>query len=96
MWVQLEASNSSHTHTNIHKHTHKNKAITWSYLHVAFLHIKNSKLLLSSKKRVEIQTNNNLIKGNQMRVKDFELFWLRVEVRGMDEGMERDVEEHGG
>lgn len=35
-----------------------------------------------SKKRVEIQTNNNLIKGNKMRVKEFErkqsLFWLRV------------------
>lgn len=35
-----------------------------------------------SKKRVEVQTNNNLIKGNKMQVKEFErkqsLFWLRV------------------
>lgn len=25
-----------------------------------------------SKKRVEIQTNNNLIKGNKMQIRDFE------------------------
>lgn len=77
MRVQLE---TAHTHRQIrtNTHTHKNTAITWSSLHVAFLHIKNSKLRLSSKKRVEIQTNNDLIKGNQMRVKDFKLFWLRL------------------
>lgn len=99
MWVQLEASNSSHTQirTNTHTHTKHGHYLEFSSRSIsAYQKIQSCFCLLFVKHDFEEMcrnTNNNLIKGNKMRVKDFEtkqsLFWLRVEVRGTDEGCGR-------